>query len=148
MAKADSPREVASTCYTGKVLSDGHLSLPSSVTKELRLQHGEEVEVVLRKADAAGPAVSSDIDSILEELIGPQSSRVTAIGKLTRAAKKMLASKKQRRLSHLLWENQGGTISAKEAKELDSLLAEEREGMVRKAKAIWALKQLGVDITT
>jgi hypothetical protein len=58
----------------------------------------------------------------------------------------MMPTGKQRHLSQLLWKNQDGTISAGEEQELDVLLKEGQEGTVRKAKAILALRQLGIDI--
>jgi hypothetical protein len=58
----------------------------------------------------------------------------------------MMPHKQQRRLSHLLWKNQDGSITAKEEAELDTLIAEGQQGTLRKAKALLALKHLGIDM--
>jgi hypothetical protein len=84
--------------------------------------------------------------SLVEELVGPQPSRAQAVEALTKVAVQMLPPKKQRRLSRLLWKNQAGELTSEEEKELDDLVAEGEAGMVRKAKAILALRRLGVDI--
>ena len=52
----------------------------------------------------------------------------------------------RRQLSHLLWKNQDGTITAQEEAELDTLVAEGQQGTLRKAKALLALKHLGIDM--
>jgi hypothetical protein len=58
----------------------------------------------------------------------------------------MMPQKQQRRVSHLLWKNQEGRITAKEEKELDTLVAAGQQATLRKAKALLALKHLGIDI--
>jgi len=42
--------------------------------------------------------------------------------------------------------NQDGTITAQEEAELDMLVAEGQQGTLRKAKALLALKHLGIDM--
>ena len=42
--------------------------------------------------------------------------------------------------------NQDGTITAQEEAELDTLVAEGQQGTLRKAKALLALKHLGIDM--
>jgi hypothetical protein len=58
----------------------------------------------------------------------------------------MLPQKQQRRLTHLLWKNQDGTITAQEEQELDTLVTAGQHATLRKAKAIVALQRLGIDI--
>ncbi|MBI4286495.1 MAG: hypothetical protein HY670_11465 [Chloroflexi bacterium] len=44
---------MASVTYVGRVLSDGHLSLPRETRDALMLEAGQEVEVVVRIRDNA-----------------------------------------------------------------------------------------------
>jgi hypothetical protein len=60
----------------------------------------------------------------------------------------MMPQKQQRRVSHLLWKNQDGTITTQEEAELDTLIAEGQQATLRKAKALLALKHLGIDIVS
>jgi len=112
------------------------------------LRHGDEVEVALRKATSVETEVSipEETRSLIEELAGTPGSLKETVETLTLIATEMMPKKKQQRLSHLLWKNQDGTITAEEGKELDALISEGQEGTIRKAKAILALKHLGIDI--
>jgi hypothetical protein len=64
---------------------------------------------------------------------------------LTTIATEMMPHKQQRRVSHLLWKHHDGIITAKE-EELDTLIAAGQQGTLRKAKALLALKHLGIDM--
>jgi hypothetical protein len=81
----------------------------------------------------------------MQELVGTPSSLQETVEVLTTMATEMMPQKQQRRLSHLLWKNQDGTITAKE-EELDTLVAEGQQGTLRKAKALLVLKHLGIDM--
>ena len=82
----------------------------------------------------------------MQELVGAPSSLQDTVEALTTIATEMMPQKQQRRLSHLLWKNQDGTITAQEEAELDTLVAEGQQGTLRKAKALLALKHLGIDM--
>ena len=141
--------EVAqNTLYIGKVRSDGHLEIPQLVFEQMGLKHGDEVEVALRKATSVETEVSIPAETrfLIEELIGTPGSLKETVEVLTIIATEMMPKEKQRRLSHLLWKNQDGTIIAEEEKEMDELVSEGQRGTIRKAKAILALKHLGIDI--
>lgn len=91
-------------------------------------------------------SISEETHPLIKELVGTKASLKEAVEALTFIATEMMPKKKQRRLSHLLWKNQDGTITAEEEKELDALVSLGQEGTIRKAKAILALKRLGIDI--
>jgi len=112
------------------------------------LKHGDELEVALRKAESVETEVSipEAARSLIEELVGAPKSLKEAVEALTFIATEMAPPKKQQRMSHLLWKNQDGTITAEEEKELDALISEGQQQTIRKAKAILALKHLGIDI--
>ena len=149
-SKAIARSAAQQTVYTGKVLQDGHLSLPKMVQRKLGLQQGDAIRVLLRPVEAASIQSKRELpDSVraqVEELVGPQPTRQQAVAGLVKVAHHLLPPRKQRRLSHLLWKNQAGEITREEEKELDELIAEGEQGTIRKAKAILALRQLGVDI--
>lgn len=46
---------MATVTYVGKVLSDGHLSLPESMREELGLEPGQEVYISLRTREESPP---------------------------------------------------------------------------------------------
>ncbi len=140
--------EIQSTHYIGKILPDGHLEIPQTVFEQMGLRYGDEVEVALKKATSVGTelAIPEEARSLIEELIGTPRNLKETIEALTFIATEMAPPKKQQRLSDLLWKNQDGTITAEEEKELDALISEGQEGTIRKAKAILALKHLGIDI--
>ena len=139
---------IQSSHYIGKVLPDGHLEIPQTVFEQMGLKHGDEVEVALRKAKLVEKEISipEESRSLIKELVGTPKSLKEAVEALTFIATEMAPPKKQQRLSSLLWTNQDGTITAEEEKELDALISEGQEGTIRKAKAILALKHLGIDI--
>jgi bifunctional DNA-binding transcriptional regulator/antitoxin component of YhaV-PrlF toxin-antitoxin module len=60
---------MASVTYVGKVLSDGHLSLPKKAREELKLEPGQEVGIVVRTRDEA-PRLPSEAYTPLRKLIG------------------------------------------------------------------------------
>ncbi len=60
---------MSSVTYVGKVLSDGHLSLPKKARKELKLEAGQEVEVVVRTRDDT-QRLSDEAYAPLRKLIG------------------------------------------------------------------------------
>ena len=60
---------MALVTYVGKVLSDGHLSLPKHTRKALQLEIGQEVEVVVRTCDDAQP-LTDEAYELLRKLIG------------------------------------------------------------------------------
>jgi len=91
-------------------------------------------------------SISEETNSLIKELVGTKASLKETVESLTFIATEMMPTKEQRRLSHLLWKNQDGTITVEEEKELDALIDEGQEGTIRKAKAILALKHLGIDI--
>ena len=140
--------EIQSTHYIGKILPDGHLEIPQTVFEQMGLRYGDEVEVALRKATSVETelAIPEEARSLIEELVRTPRSLKETIEALTFIATEMAPPKKQQRLSHLLWKNQDGTITAEEEKELDALISEGQEGTIRKAKAILALKHLRIDI--
>ena len=139
---------IQSSHYIGKVLPDGHLEIPQTVFEQMGLRYGDELEVALRKATLVETelAIPEEARSLIEELVGTPKSLKEAVEALTFIATEMVLSKKQQRMSHLLWANQDGAINAEEEKELDALIDEGQEGTIRKAKAILALKHIGIDI--
>ncbi|MDI6792326.1 MAG: hypothetical protein QME81_05590 [bacterium] len=136
------------TYCIGEVLKDGHLSIPQTIFNQIGLKHGDFVEVALRKATSMETEVfiPEKATSLMKELVGTPGSLKEAAESLTIIATEMVSSNKQQRLSDLLWKNQDGAIAAEEEKELDALLSEGQEGIIRKAKAILALKHIGIDI--
>ena len=134
------------THYIGKVLPNGHLELPKTVVESMGLKDGDEVVVALHKVTAAGVSVPAEAQTLIQELVGTPGSLQETVEALTTMATEMMPQKQQRRLSHLLWKNQDGIITAKEEEELDTLIAEGQQGTLRKAKALLALKHLGIDI--
>src|SRR5262245_21355936 len=133
------------THYLGKVLPNGHLEKPKAVVESMDLKDGDEVVVALHKVTAAGRDVPAEVQTLMQELVGTPSSLQETVEALTTIATEMMPQKQQRRLSHLLWKNQDGTITAQE-EELDTLVAEGQQGTLRKAKALLALKHLGIDM--
>jgi antitoxin component of MazEF toxin-antitoxin module len=140
--------DIQSTHYIGKILPDGHLEIPKTVFEQMGLRHGDEVEVALKKSTLVetGFSISEEARSLIEELVGTPKSLKEAVEALTLIATEMAPPKKQQRMSHLLWKNQDGTITAEEEKELDALVFGGQHQTIRKAKAILALKHLGIDI--
>jgi len=134
------------THYIGKVLPDGHLEIPKTIVEHLGLKNGDEVVVALHKVTAAGVSVPAEAQTLMQELVGTPSSLQDTVEALTTIATEIMPHKQQRRLSHLLWKNQDGSLTAKEEAELDTLVAEGQQGTLRKAKALLALKYLGIDI--
>jgi hypothetical protein len=134
------------THYLGKVLPNGHLEIPQTVVASMGLKDGDEVVVALHKVTAAGGAVPAEVQTLMQELVGTPSSLQETVEALTTMATEMMPQKQQRRLSHLLWKNQDGTITAQEEEELDTLVAEGQQGTLRKAKALLVLKHLGIDM--
>ena len=134
------------THYIGKVLPDRHLEIPQTIVEHLGLKDGDEVVVALHKVTAAGVSLPAEAQTLIQELVGTPSSLQETVEALTTMATEMMPHKQQRRLSHLLWKNQDGTITAKEEEELDMLVTEGQQATLRKAKALLALKQLGIDI--
>ena len=139
---------IQSSHCIGKVLPDGHLEIPQTVFEQMELKHGDEVEVALRKATSVETEVSiqEETRSLIKELVGTSRNLKEAVEALTFIATEMAPPEKQQRLSDLLWKNQDGTITAEEEKELDALISEGQHQTIRKAKAILALKHLGIDI--
>jgi bifunctional DNA-binding transcriptional regulator/antitoxin component of YhaV-PrlF toxin-antitoxin module len=140
--------EIPSIHYIGKVLSDGYISIPQTIFEQMGLKYGDEVEVALRKATSVETElpIPEEARALIKELVGTKASLKEAIKKLTFIATEMAPPKKQQRMSHLLWKNQDGTIISEEEKELDALVSEGQQQTIRKAKAILALKHLGIDI--
>ena len=110
------------------------------------LKDGDEVVVALQKVTAAGVSVPAEAQTLIQELVGTPSSLQETVEALTTIATEMMPQKQQRRVSHLLWKNQDGIITAKEEAELDTLMAAGQQGTLRKAQALLALKHLGIDI--
>ena len=134
------------THYIGKVLPNGHLEIPKTVVESMDLQDGDEVVVALHKVTAAGVSVPAEMHTLVQELVGTPSNLRETVEALTTIATQMMPQKQQRRLSRLLWKNQDGTITAKEEAELDMLVTEGQQSTLRKAKALLALKHLGIDM--
>ena len=134
------------THYLGKVLPNGHLEIPKTVVESMDLKDGDEVVVALHKVTAAAGDVPAEVQTLMQELVGTPSSLQETVEALTTIATEMMPQKQQRRLSYLLWKNQDGTITTQEEAELDTLVAEGQQGTLRKAKALLALKHLGIDM--
>ena len=134
------------THYIGKVLPNGYLEIPKTVVESMGLKDGDEVVVALHKVTAAGVSVPAEVQTLMQELVGTPSNLQETVEALTTMATEMMPHKQQRRVSRLLWKNQDGTITAKEEAELDTLVAEGQQGTLRKAKALVALKHLGIDM--
>ena len=134
------------THYIGKVLPNGHLEIPKTVVESMDLKDGDEVVVALHKVTAAGVSVPAEMQTLVQELVGTPSNLRETVEALTTIATEMMPQKQQRRLSHLLWKNQDGTITTKEEAELDTLITEGQQSTLRKAKALLALKHLGIDM--
>ena len=139
---------VQDTHCIGRVLSNGHLEIPTIVIEQMGLKQGDEVVVALQKATSTEPQwfIPPEARDLVQELVGTPQTLNEAVEGLTTLATQMIPAKKQQRLSHLLWKNQNGNITTEEEKELDALVAEGQEAMLCKAKAILALKYVGVDI--
>ena len=60
---------MAGVNYVGKVLKDGHLSLPKEAREALQLEAGQEVEVLVRTRDNA-QQLSDEAYAPLRKLIG------------------------------------------------------------------------------
>jgi bifunctional DNA-binding transcriptional regulator/antitoxin component of YhaV-PrlF toxin-antitoxin module len=60
---------MAGVSYVGKVLKDGHLSLPKEAREALQLEAGQEVEVLVRIRDDA-QGLSDEAYAPLRKLIG------------------------------------------------------------------------------
>jgi antitoxin component of MazEF toxin-antitoxin module len=138
------------THYIGKVLTDGHLEIPPSIAARLGLKDGDEVVVALHKVTSTALEMSlpEEAQTLIQELIGSPRSLKETVEALTTIATEMMPQKQQRRVSHLLWKNQDGTITRQEEAELDTLIAEGQQATLRKAKALLALKHLGIDIVS
>ena len=134
------------TYYIGKVLPNSHLEIPKTVVASMGLKDGDEVVVALHKVTATGVSVPAEAQTLLQELVGTPSSLQETVEALTTIATEMMPQKQQRRLSYLLWKNQDGIITVREEEELDTLIAEGQQGTLRKAKALLALKHLGIDM--
>ena len=136
------------THYIGKVLTDGHLEIPPTIAERLGLKDGDEVVVALHKVTSTAREISlpEEAQTLIQELIGSPRSLKETVEALTTIATEMMPQKQQRRVSHLLWKNQDGTITTQEEVELDTLIAEGQQATLRKAKALLALKHLGIDI--
>jgi hypothetical protein len=134
------------THYIGKVLPDGYLEIPRTIVEYMGLKNGDEVVVALHKVTAAGVALPAEAQTLIQELVGTPSSLKETVEALTTIATEMMPQKQQRRLSHLLWKNQDGVITTKEEAELDTLVAAGQQATLRKAKALLALKHLGIDM--
>lgn len=138
------------THYIGKVLTDGHLEIPPAIAERLGLKDGDEVVVALHKVTSTAPGIAlpEEAQTLIQELIGEPKSLQETVEALTAIATEMMPQKQQRRVSHLLWKNQDGTITMQEEAELDTLLAEGQRATLRKAKALLALQHLGIDIVS
>jgi hypothetical protein len=134
------------THYIGKVLPDGYLEIPKTIVEHLGLKNGDEVVVALHKVTAAGASLPAEAQTLIQELVGTPSSLKETVEALATIATEMLPQKQQRRLSRLLWKNQDGTITAKEEAELNTLVTEGQQATLCKAKALLALKHLGIDL--
>ena len=93
-----------------------------------------------------GVSLPAEAQTLMQELVGTLGSLQETVEALTTIATEMMPQKQQRRLSHLLWKNQDGVITAKEEAELDTLVAAGQQATLRKAKALLALTHLGIDI--
>src|SRR5262245_24083309 len=133
------------THYIGKVLPNGYLEIPKTVVEHMVLKNGDEVVVALHKATAAGASLPAEARTLIQELVGTRSSLKETVEALTTIATEMMPPKQQRRLSHLLWKNQDGVITAKEEVQLHTLVAAGQKATMRKDKALVALKHLGID---
>ncbi|PIX45650.1 MAG: hypothetical protein COZ06_12650 [Armatimonadetes bacterium CG_4_10_14_3_um_filter_66_18] len=60
---------MASVAYVGEVLTDGHLSMPETALRQLSLQRGQKVEVVVRPCEDDEPLPPEAYEP-LRELIG------------------------------------------------------------------------------
>ena len=134
------------THYIGTVLPNGHLEIPQTVVESMGLKDGDEVVVALHKVTVAGVSEPAEAQTLIQELVGTPGSLQATVEALTTIATEMMPHKQQRRVSHLLWKNQDGIITAKEEEELDTLIAAGQQGTLRKAKALLALKHLGIDM--
>jgi len=134
------------THYIGKVLPNGHLEIPKTVVESMGLKGGDEVVVALHKVTAAEMSVTAEVQTLMQELVGTSGNLQETVEALATIVTEMIPQKQQRRLSHLLWKNQDGIITAKEEEELDTLIAEGQQGTLRKAKALLALKHLGINM--
>ena len=134
------------THYLGKVLPNGHLEIPQTVVEAMGLKDGDEVVVALHKVTAAEMSVPAEVQTLMQELVGTSGNLQETVEALATIVTEMIPQKQQRRLSHLLWKNQDGIITAKEEEELDTLIAEGQQGTLRKAKALLALKHLGINM--
>src|ERR671925_621432 len=135
-----------STHYLGKVLPGSCLEIPRTIVEHMGLNNGDEVVVALHKVTAAGVSLPAEAQTLIQELVGIPSSLQETVEALTAIATEMMPHQQQRRLSRLLWKNQDGVITAKEEAELDTLVAAGQQATLRKAKALLALKHLGIDI--
>jgi hypothetical protein len=112
------------------------------------LQQGDEVVVALQKVTSRAPEtpLREETQTLIQDLVGTPGSLEETVAALTAVATEMMPHKQQRRVTHLLWKNQDGTITAQEEQEPDTLVTAGQHATLRKARAIVALQRLGIDI--
>jgi len=100
----------------GKVMRDGHLSIPSNIFVDLVLTAGDEIELILKKYDGQKLAKRKQNNEALSDTF-PEA--------------------RQKRLSELLFKNREGEITKFELTELESLVFESQLKTMEKAKALY-----------
>lgn len=108
------------TCI-GTVLEDGRLSIPPEAMAGLRLTAGDRIEMSLRK------------------ISGEEESEY--IEELQREAEYTFPDEIQGHLEELLYKKREGQITPGETAELDKLVLDVQIQTVRKAQAMYLLKQ-------
>ncbi|MBN2089438.1 hypothetical protein JW964_07485 [candidate division KSB1 bacterium] len=100
----------------GKVMRDGHLSIPLNIFVDLGLMAGDEIELILKKYDGQKLAKRKQKDEKISYTF-PEA--------------------KQKRLSELLFKNREGEITEFELAELERLVFESQLQALEKAKALY-----------
>jgi len=104
----------------GKVMRDGHLSIPLNIFVDLGLTAGDEIEVILKKYDGQKVAKRKQTNETLSYTF-PEA--------------------KQRRLSELLSKNREGELTKLELLELERLVFEAQLKTLERAKALYEQKK-------
>jgi len=110
------------TCI-GTVLEDGRLSIPSEAIVGLKLTAGDRIEMILRRISGEEEAEH--------------------IEELRRQAEYTFPDEIQERLEELLYKKREGQITSDETAELNKLVLDIQIQTIRKAQAMYLLKQYG-----
>lgn len=112
---------MATTTYIGTVLEDGHLLISQEAMEDLELTVGDKIEIMLRKIS--------------------EHEEAEYIEALRREVEYTFPDKIQGRLEELLYKKREGQITPDETAELNKLVLDVQIQTVRRAQAMYLLKQ-------